>query len=94
MIPKRMDLFERLRHKVGQINLVLEFTSDDLINHFDHKVNDPSASEKCKICKKLNTLRRSVPGLKELVDTGKLKEKEKKPYTKKDTKYWKKRSKK
>jgi len=51
---------------------MIEFTSDDLIDHFEHKKQDPSAEVQCKICAKLDRVRRNVPGLKELVDTGKI----------------------
>lgn len=69
-----MDLFSTLKHKTGTINLLIEFTSDDLIDHFEHLKKDPSAEANCKICKRLNMLRRHVPQLKELVDTGKIKD--------------------
>ena len=70
-----MDLFKKLKNKVIQINLMIEFTSDDLIDHFEHKKQNPSAEKSCKICSKLNSLRRNIPGLKELVDTDTIKEK-------------------
>lgn len=68
-----MDLFTKLKHQAGKINLMIEFTSDDLIDHFEHIKQDPSAE--CKICIKLNRLKQHVPGLKELIDTNKIEEK-------------------
>lgn len=70
-----MDLFSKLKHQSKEINLSIEFTGEDLVTHFEHKISDPMAEEKCKICKRLKILRRYVTDLKELVDTGKIKEK-------------------
>lgn len=48
--------------------LLIEFTVNDLVNHFEHKINDPTAEEQCVICKKLINLQRHVPELKKLLE--------------------------
>lgn len=60
-------MFEKLKHTKNRINLMIEFTGDELLEHFKHKLSDPTAEEQCAICKKLKMLQRHVPELKKLL---------------------------
>jgi hypothetical protein len=70
-----MDLFSKLKHKSQKINLMIEFTGEDLIVHFEHKIKDPTLEIQCKICKQLKMLKRHIPDLKELIETKNIKKK-------------------
>jgi SMC interacting uncharacterized protein involved in chromosome segregation len=58
-------MFSKLKHT--KINLMIEFTDDELVKHFDHKLNDETAESMCNICNKLIKLQRHVPELKKLL---------------------------